>query len=607
MISLDNLRTVLNAIKRTLDSTKQDKLIAGKNITIAADGKTISAINCSDKILSVTITGYTDTEIVADKTYAEIKAAIDSGYPIHTIDNNGDIFVPRVNFKSDVERITLAWTERLDSNTWVEVVYEVNTQDSWGVTLREYVTPNEIGNLIALKTQAKDNLVVAINEVKQTTDAKQDKLIAGENITIAADGKTISATGGGASAFEINLLTNIDPITADKSFTEIRQAIIDGREILLHVDAKNSAKPVCNVYDDFIALTVFAYDFYDHVMYADYYECSNTNEWYINESRKLADYADIGDLRDLTTYRSNLVAAINDKQDKLIAGENITIAADGKTISATGGGGTTVELDTTLSTAGKAADAKATGDALAGKVDKVTGKGLSTNDYTNAAKAKVDAIPADPKYTDTVYDDTGVRNNMALMHDALVADSSRISTVEAKLTGHGSVTISDLTTQGQVEIYGDQPHIDFHYNNSTEDHTSRIIESASGKVDVLAANGLFSNGKKVALKSDLATSNITLTVNNNRLKDFSYTAKYVPVIPAVFVRAYGVVNADMNAGYDYDIINIGSNSPNWQTALSIKSAKNVMAVAKNSGVISIRPLEAGIKNYDVYIAGFWFV
>lgn len=36
------------------------------------------------------------------------------------------------------------------------------------------------------------------------------------------------------------------------------------------------------------------------------------------------------------------------------------------------------------------------------KVDKVTGKGLSTNDYTNSAKAKVDAIPSSPKYTDTV-------------------------------------------------------------------------------------------------------------------------------------------------------------------------------------------------------------
>lgn len=40
---------------------------------------------------------------------------------------------------------------------------------------------------------------------------------------------------------------------------------------------------------------------------------------------------------------------------------------------------------------------------IAGKVDKVSGKGLSTNDYDNAAKAKVDAIPANPKYTDTTY------------------------------------------------------------------------------------------------------------------------------------------------------------------------------------------------------------
>ena len=38
------------------------------------------------------------------------------------------------------------------------------------------------------------------------------------------------------------------------------------------------------------------------------------------------------------------------------------------------------------------------------KVDKVAGKGLSTNDYNDAAKAKVDAIPPDPKYTDTVPD-----------------------------------------------------------------------------------------------------------------------------------------------------------------------------------------------------------
>ena len=38
-------------------------------------------------------------------------------------------------------------------------------------------------------------------------------------------------------------------------------------------------------------------------------------------------------------------SAWNDKQDKLIAGENITIAADGKTISATGGGGASLTDD----------------------------------------------------------------------------------------------------------------------------------------------------------------------------------------------------------------------------------------------------------------------
>lgn len=39
-----------------------------------------------------------------------------------------------------------------------------------------------------------------------------------------------------------------------------------------------------------------------------------------------------------------------------------------------------------------------------GKVEKSGSKILSDNNYTNAAKAKVDAIPANPKYTDTTYD-----------------------------------------------------------------------------------------------------------------------------------------------------------------------------------------------------------
>ena len=170
----------------------------------------------------------------------------------------------------------------------------------------------------------------------------------------------------------------------------------------------------------------------------------------------------------------------------------------------------------------------------------------------------------------------------------------------------------DTKFEKKVAIYGETPHLDFNFANSTSDFTSSIIAESSGKINILANAGLFNNGQKVVLKSDLATSNIELSVykdpNSNvlRLRNFSYTAKYVPAIPAVFVRIYGIINDDMNVGYDYTIVNIASNGPNWRTALSAKGAKQFMAEAKSDS-IAIRPFESGIKNYDIYIAGFWFV
>ena len=65
-----------------------------------------------------------------------------------------------------------------------------------------------------------------------------------------------------------------------------------------------------------------------------------------------------------------------------------------------------------------------------GKVDKVTGKGLSTNDYTAAAKAKVDAIPANPKYTDTVYDDTALKERVATIEGKESAWDAKLNASE---------------------------------------------------------------------------------------------------------------------------------------------------------------------------------
>lgn len=181
---------------------------------------------------------------------------------------------------------------------------------------------------------------------------------------------------------------------------------------------------------------------------------------------------------------------------------------------------------------------------------------------------------------------------------------TRVSAVETTLGGNGTVTFSGLTTKGEVEIYGDQPHIDLHYGNSTDDYTSRIIESSSGQLNFMAQNGVLINGKKAD------TESITLTVNSSRLTDLSYTAKYSSLLGAVFVRIYGKINVDMSVGYDYDVLNIGSRAPGFVAALSTKTGKLITACAKSSGVISLRPMTENITasaGWGIYITGFWFV
>ena len=66
---------------------------------------------------------------------------------------------------------------------------------------------------------------------------------------------------------------------------------------------------------------------------------------------------------------------------------------DGKAISATGGGSSTVELDTTLTQSGKAADAKAVGDALAGKQDTLIQSGATVGQIAKITAVDASGVP----------------------------------------------------------------------------------------------------------------------------------------------------------------------------------------------------------------------
>ena len=459
-------------------------------------------------------------------------------------------------------------------------------------------TAAKIGDLSKLETDEKSQLVGAINEVKRKADSKQDKLTAGDNITIAADG-TISSTGGGAEVFflDVFVITETEVVT-NKTYAEIKAAIDAGD--IIYITDKNDV-----VYMPQVAKTGTKIEFL----------------WLDSHENR--------------TYRWSAV----------VNSENAW----------------SVTLPELVNTDRMIAD-------LSEKVDKVTGKGLSTNDYTAADKAKVDAIPASPKYTDTVYDDTAVKNR-------LTAVENEVAGIEA---GSGSgfsgsyndltdkPTIPDAVTEGTVSGWGFTkntgtyskptggiPKADLapavqtslgKADSALQSHQSlAAYRTASaqdtidkGKVDKVTGKGLSTNDYTNAAKAkvdaipaspkytdtvynDTAVKNrltaienkenVTLTPNTARISNVSCTAKYFPLLGMVFVRIYGKICADLNVGYDYDLFTVGSRVPDSNAALSVKCGKNAMALAKTSSsgsAIQIRPLESGINGYDVFITGFWF-
>ena len=176
-----------------------------------------------------------------------------------------------------------------------------------------------IGNLSQIETETKDSLVAAINEVKQTADRKAN----------AADLAPVATSG------------SYSDLTDKPTIPSVPTATIEANAAARHTHENKTLL--------------------DSITEALKTAWNTASEWVITNGANVLSHVSDGVRHITATERS----AWNDKQDKLIAGGNITIAADGKTISATGGGSATIELDTTLTQSGKAADAKAVGDELA--------------------------------------------------------------------------------------------------------------------------------------------------------------------------------------------------------------------------------------------------
>ena len=142
---------------------------------------------------------------------------------------------------------------------------------------------------------------------------------------------------------------------------------------------------------------------------------------------------------------------------------------------------------------------------LSNKVDKVSGKGLSTNDYTSVDKSKVSAIPSSPKYTDTTYK---AGSGLSLSGTTFNVDSTiaRKSDIPSSVDLSGYAKISDLTNKVD-KVYGK--------GLSTNDYTT----TDKNKVSAIPSSPKYTDTTYRA-GSGLSLSGNTFSVSDNIVRQY---------------------------------------------------------------------------------------
>ncbi len=204
---------------------------------------------------------------------------------------------------------------------------------------------------------------------------------------------------------------------------------------------------------------------------------------------------------DFTTAEKTKLAAITGTNtgDQDLSGYATTIALAGKA--------NTADLTTGLALKANTTDVTSS---LATKVDKVTGKGLSANDFTDAEKSKLTAITG----TNTGDQDlSGLATTIALDLKANTTDvTNSLATKVDKVTGKG-LSANDYTTAEKTKLAaitgtntGDQDLSGFATTAALagKANTTDVTTSLATKVDKVTGKELSSNDYTSAEKTKLA-------------------------------------------------------------------------------------------------------
>ena len=287
---------------------KQDKLIAWNNISIAADWKTISAVDTTYSNLPAA-QGWTDVSLV-------------STWDKYIWNNKQDTLIAGTNIQIAADGKTVSATDTtytagtnvsIDSNNVIsatDTTYTAGANISIDANNEISAVDTTYSSLPAASGWTDDSLVTTWE--KYTWNNKQDTIIAWTNITIAADWKTISATDTTYTASDFDIKDLADTTGLRTTWSWKQDALTAGTNI--QIDSNTNT----------ISATDTTYTAWANISISNNNVISATDSkavwWGI--SWTLADQTD-------------LWTALWWKQDTLIAWTNVQIASDWKTISAT--------------------------------------------------------------------------------------------------------------------------------------------------------------------------------------------------------------------------------------------------------------------------------
>ena len=228
--------------------------------------------------------------------------------------------------------------------------------------------------------------------------------------------------------------------------------------------------------------------------------------------------------------------------------------------------------------------------AIAGKVDKVEGKGLSTEDYTTAEKTKLAGIEANannytlPTATASALGGIKVGANLAIDSSTgvLSGDYSAASSSAAGLMSAADKSKLDGIAAGATAVT-----VDSSITSSSENpvQSAAIYTALAGKVDAVSGKDLSTNDYTDAEKTKLA--GIEANANNYSL-------------PAATTSALGGVKVGSNLAVDANGVLSGNYSNATQSAAGLMSSTDKTALDNKPDVYVQATQPSGLKAGDIW-------